>query len=83
MRVSLLSGLEGGNPPPPLGLDGGTPLGTGQAYSHQDWRGSPRPSAVDGGTHPPLPPRDRAAERVLATRRAVCLLRSRRRTFLF
>ena len=34
----------------------------------------------DWGTPPP--PKDRTAEEVLATRRAVCLLRSRRRTVL-
>ena len=45
------------------------------------------PILPDGGT-PPVrtgwgyPPGDRAAERALATRWAVCLLRSRRRTFL-
>ena len=48
------------------GLDGG--------YPHQDWMGVPLP--------PPPPKGDRGAEWVLGTRRAVCLLRSRRRTFL-
>ena len=35
------------------------------------------------GTPPPPRLQDRTAERTLATRRTVCLLRSRRRTFLF
>ena len=61
---------------PPSGLDGGNPQ---------------PPLALDGGTpcqnwmgYPPTPQSgDKAAKRALATRRAVCLLRSRRRTFLF
>ena len=53
---------------PPLRLDGVTAL----------------PSGLDGGALPPPrhPSRDIAAERALATRRAVCLFRSSRRTFL-
>ena len=79
-----------GYPPPLWGLDGGTPsigtgwgtslsglycgtpsIGTGWGTPHQDWMGVPPPS---GG---------RTAQRAPATRRAVCLLPSRRRTFLF
>ena len=59
----------------PSGLDGGTPIGTG-------WR---KPPIWTGwGTSPPphSPSPDRAPERVLATRRAVCLLHSRRKNFL-
>ena len=63
---------------------------------HQDWMGYPPSqnwmevppwSGLDGGTPirldgiPTL--EKRAAEQALATRLAVCLLRSRRRTFLF
>ena len=51
---------------------------------------NPPPSRLDGGTPirtgwgtPPPGGGDRAAERALATRRAVCLLRSCRKTFLF
>ena len=54
----------------------------------QDW-GNPLPQPGQDGVPPgqdwgtPLPPPlNRTAERVLATRRAVCLLRSRRRTLL-
>ena len=42
------------------------------------------PVQTRGLQYPPTPsPRDRTAERVLAMLRAVCLLRSRRKTFLF
>ena len=55
---------------------------TGCGAPCQDWVGYPLPlSGLDEGT--PCPSGDRAAESVLATRRALCLLRSRRRTFLF
>ena len=55
-----------------------------------DWMGVPPPLGLDGGYYlsrldgvPPFPPSgDRAAERALAARRAVYLLRLRRRTFL-
>ena len=51
------------------------------------WRGVPPSLGLDGGTHPPPPPRSgldggtspppcQAAELAIATRRAVCLLRS-------
>ena len=69
----------GGTPSPSLsgGGRGVTPARSGRrsrfgggGYPHWDWIWSS-----------PLPPG--AAERVLATRRAVCLLRLRRRTFLF
>ena len=45
-------------------------------------RGGGYPIPGPGGYSGNTPPPDRAAQRVLATRRAVCLLRSRRRTFL-
>ena len=48
---------------------------------HQDWVGVPHCWDWMGVPHPSLSG-DRAAERALATRPAVCLLRSRRRTFL-
>ena len=73
-----------------LGLDGihPTETGWGTPPSHRDWMGVPPlpigtgwgcpQLRLDGGTRsPPLRLGDRAA-----TRRAVCLLRSRRRTFL-
>ena len=65
-------------PPPDLGL--GTPWTWDWVPPRSGTGYPPRP-----GTG--YPPRirsglDRAAQRVLATRRAVCLLRSRRRTFL-
>ena len=46
----------------------------------QDRAGVPPPPSQDWSGVPSLP---RTAERVLTTRRVVCLLRSRRRTFLF
>ena len=52
------------------GLHGAPPSQDWMA--HQDWLGVPPPLSGD-----------RATEQGLATRRAVCLLRSRRRTFLF
>ena len=76
--IQLMGVRQQGVPPsreyPPAG---GIPSGRG--YPQQ---GYPSP----GRGYPPpqqgVPP-TRAAWRVLATRRAVCLLRSRRRTFLF
>ena len=56
--------------PPCQGLDGVTP--------GKDWMGLPPPSKDWMG----VPLGDRAAERVPATRRAVCLLRLRRMTLL-
>ena len=67
---SVLAG-GGGVGYPSMGSGWGTP------QSGQD--GVP-PSQVRKG-HPPSP-QDRTAERALATRWVVCLLRSRRRTFL-
>ena len=61
-------------------------------YPLADWKGYPTPAVQDGGTLPlqdwmgvpPLPCLgDGTAQRVLAMRWAVCLLRSGRRTFLF
>ena len=80
---------------PPLGLDEGTPIkpGVGLPPSrldgdtpHKDWMGlpPPHPSGLDGGTCHPPPPIGRQSSRAsTCMRRAVCLLRSSRRTFLF
>ena len=70
------------------------PIGTGWGYNpsvwtgwgtpppSQDWMGHP-PIVTGWGTFPPPPPPPPpAAERALATQWAVCLLRSRGRTFL-
>ena len=63
---------DGVYPPPPSGLLG-YPVGTGRGTPpHKDW--ICLPPSLSG---------NRAAERVLATRRAVCILRSHRRTLLF
>ena len=78
-------GGVGGGVVTPSSQQWGTPsllMGLGTSIlpdeGHQDWT---------GWHTPPPPPRhpsgDRAAERTLATQRAVSLLRSRRRTFLF
>ena len=67
----------------PPGPGTGYPPDLGQS-TPQTWDRIPPPPDLGWGT-PPLPTRsglDRAAQRVLATRRAMCLLRSRRRTFL-
>ena len=78
--VPTFPGLDGGVPTFP-GLDrGGTYLPGGGVST---WVGNPPPHQ---GRYPPphqgrYPP-TRTAWHVLATRRAVCLLRSRRRTFL-
>ena len=58
--------------PQDLGL--GTPPRPGTGYPPGPGTGYPPPQTRSG--------LDRAAQQVLATRRAVCLLRSRRRTFL-
>ena len=58
-------GRTGLGVPPLLGLHGGPP---------KDRAADTLLSGLDGA-HPPPPPRARAAERVLATRRVVCLLR--------
>ena len=60
----------------PCPFQGGIPVLTGR-YPRVGYP----PGQVRVG-YPP-PPQDGIAERALATRRAVCLLRSRRRTFLF
>ena len=60
---------------PPSGLDGSVPIGTGWGYTlpiHWDWMGVS-----------PLPSGHRAAQQALAMQRAVCLLRSCRRTFCY
>ena len=65
-----------GTPHPRLG----TPSKTGWGNSFQSRTGWGTPLMQDWmGYHPPSP----SANRALATRRAVCLLRSRRRTFFF
>ena len=48
-------------------------------YPYPAWQGRELPHIRTGGTPPPC----RAAQWVLATQRAVCLLRSRRRTFFY
>ena len=70
---------------PKPGQDGGLP----QVGVPLGRTGVPSPSQVRLGYSPPPPagqdwgtPRDRTAERAIATRQVVCLLRSRRRTFL-
>ena len=61
-----------GTPPPNPGM--GYPL-------HRPWMGYPLARSGQGVPQVPPPPA-RTTEGVLDTRRAVCLLRSRRRTFL-
>ena len=76
---------------PPAGQRGEYPhLADGKRYPRGwDWigiphRGPPSPSTPSLPPSPPPPPSgDRATERTLGTRYSVCLLRSRRRTFLF
>ena len=73
---------DGGEVPP--SQDRGYPIQPNRGYPHQGGWGYPRPGWMGVPPPPPSPPtEDRAAQRVLATRRAVCLLRSRRSTFLF
>ena len=62
---------------PQPGLDGGYP-----GYP-QVWMGYPSPHHHHDWMAYPSPPLDRAAKQALATWWAVCLLRSRRRTFLW
>ena len=64
--------------------------GGGGVYPNPGGGGdTPGQYPLPGLGYPPPPnqdwgiPRDRTAERVFATRRVVCLLHSRRRTFLF
>ena len=59
----------------------GYPIKSNGGYPYPGWMGVP--PSQDGWGYPPPPLGDRAAQRVLATRRAVCLLRSRRRTVLW
>ena len=74
-----IPGLDGGGVPCPRS-EGGTPARSGWWGGYlgyppgQVWM-------VGGLPGVPLPPLDRVGKRALATRRAVCLLRSRRRTF--
>ena len=71
--LSVHTSTGGGSNP---GLNGG---GRGVPQVWMMWGGGSQ-----GTPSPPCPPPlDRTAERALATRRAVSLLRSRRRTFLF
>ena len=97
-----LSGPYGVNPPPPSGLDGGTPVRTGWGKSSTPIRTGwvISPSRIGWGYllvrtgwgylpywdwmgFPPPLPGDTTAGRALATQQTVCLMRSRRRTFLF
>ena len=74
-------GQDGGGVPQPGQDWGGTPvLGWGTPHPGQDG-GIPQPGQ-DRRDHMMGYPLDRTTEGVLATRRAVCLLHSRRRTFL-
>ena len=74
--------------PPWPGQDGGIPRylppgqGTYPPSSQVRTGGIPRYLPPSQGTFPP-PPQDRTAYGVLDMLRSVCLLRSRRRTFLF
>ena len=77
--------IRSGTPPPPRGgyLTRGVPSQV-PPWGVPDPGGVPRPPR-GGGTRSGTPPRGypgRTTEGVLTTRRAVCLLRSRRRTFL-
>ena len=67
----------------PHPADGGTPSKIRMGVTpprQQDWVAPPPHQGLNGD---PLPPSgDRSPKRALATRRAVCLLRSRRSTFL-
>ena len=77
--------LPNGGGVAPFFPTGGTPLGwwTGWVLPLQNWMGYPPPPNQDWmGVPPPSQSEERAAEWALATRWAVCLLRSRRRTFL-
>ena len=68
-----------GTTPPVQTWDGGYPqskIGWGTPPSKIGWGTPPPGQRLDGVPPPP------SAKRALATRRAVCLLRSRRRTFL-
>ena len=68
---------DGRVPQPEMGYS----LLSGMGTPVQEWATPLRDRVLPGqgwGT----PPRDRTADGVLDTRRAVCLLRSRRRTFL-
>ena len=78
----------GGTPPwvPPSDLVGGTPMGVPQQGNTPP---QVPPMGQPGGTHWGVPPSDlaggippRVTDGVLDTPRSVCLLRSRRRTFL-
>ena len=80
---------RGGTQTPPGGYPGQVPPpgGTRIRYPPGGVPGPPRgvPGPPQGGTRVRYPPGgypDRTTEGVLTTRRAVCLLRSRRRTFL-
>ena len=61
---------------------GGTPVPGGGGGIPQSWRGG-TPSPRPGQDWVPSPTGQNSGERVLATWRAVCFLRSRRRTFFF
>ena len=81
---SLVPGPFWGNPSP----GGGVPQSWSRGYlsmgysPDHDRTGVPPLQPGQDGVLPPPPP-DSTAERALAMRRAVCLLRSRSRTFLF
>ena len=82
-----ISGPDGGGGVPHP-ADGGTHPKSGRGYPILLTGRLPPSKIRTGGTpHPrldgvPLPPHPSSAKRACATRRAVCLLRSRRRTFL-
>ena len=80
---SLFTLGGGGNPrylPPTPSEEGTTPLGQVRMGVERVPQGT-YPLLAKVGNPPPL--QDRTAYGVLATQRAVCLLRSRRRTVLF
>ena len=67
----------------PRSFPGGYPSPRWREYCSPRQGGTPVPDRTGLGNPTPPPPPDRTTDRVLATRRAVCILRSRRRTFLF
>ena len=74
---SLMGGVT------PSSLKGGVPPSSPMGYPHPEIGYTPCPKmGVTPHPSPPSPRGDRAAQRVLAPRQAVCLLCLRRRTFL-
>ena len=78
---SVCPHLRGGGGYPVPSLNGGTPsqVQMGGTPSEVWMGGYPPPPSKTGWSNPP----PRSEKRAFATRRAVCLLRSSRRTFLF